>query len=259
MAFRAGSFLRTRQTIGRRHIQLQTRGSKLPPLTHNTFGDGEVRTSPKIKISTNGNDYMLDSVFLRDSCPCVRCVDPSTKQKLFDTASIPFTVKAREPEVQSDGSVKITWENDIPEFGSHTSVYRQEFFSASETYRSCAIATHDIFPSTLWDRRTIEENSDPTDYASYMSSSATLHKALSHLQRYGLLFLSSVPSDPNSVEMVANRIGPLRQTFYGSTWDVRSVPSAKNIAYTSSHIGFHMVSILPSSPSTQIWSGVKFD
>lgn len=80
------------------------------------------------------------------------------------------------------------------------------------------------------------------DYASYMKSSSVLHKALDSLQQYGLLFLSSVPSDSESISRIASRIGPLRNTLYGSTWDVKSVPNAKNIAYKSSNLGFHMVS-----------------
>ena len=257
MALRAGSFPRRVQPILPRRRQLQTLPSQFCSASGSSFEPGRVRPSPKIKICTNGNDYMLDSIFLRDSCPCACCVDPSTRQKLFDTASIPFTVKAGELGVRSDGSISITWENDIPGFENHTSVYPQTFFSANTTSKSCANSTQNVFPTSLWDQKIIKENSDPVDYASYMSSSATLRRALRHLQRYGLLFLSSVPSDHRCVEMIANRIGPLRHTFYGPTWDVRSVPSAKNIAYTSSHLGFHMVSISSISSVTPGLSSVE--
>ena len=186
---------------------------------------------------------MLDNIVLRDSCSCAGCVDPSTKQKLFDTASIPFEVNATQPVVHSDGSVSVTWENDIPGYENHTSTYPEKLFSSTSGFELRNKAMQNIFPHVLWNRKAVEEKIDPVDYASYMSSSATLHEALSRLQHYGLLFISSVPSDPKSVEAIANRIGPLRHTLYGSTWDVRSVPAAKNIAYTSSYLGFHMVSM----------------
>ena len=32
----------------------------------------------------------------------------------------------------------------------------------------------------------------------------------------------------------------IKNTFYGETWDVRSIPNAKNVAYTHQHLGFHM-------------------
>jgi len=54
------------------------------------------------------------------------------------------------------------------------------------------------------------------------------------------LFLRNVPDSEKSVEEIAGRIGTLKDTFYGRTWDVKSKPKAKNIAYTQSFLGLHM-------------------
>ncbi len=77
-------------------------------------------------------------------------------------------------------------------------------------------------------------------YNSYMKSEKSLHEALTQLSRYGLLFLSDVPSSEESVINIGTRIGPLRDSFYGRTWDVKSVPNAKNVAYTHQNLGLHM-------------------
>ena len=258
MIIRTQSRFRGLRVITQGRPQFRAKVSKRPPTSSNTIKYERLpKTSHSVRISTNGKDYLLNALFLRDSCSCTRCVDPSTSQKLFDTASIPFTVHARQPEVQSDGSVSIKWDNDIPGYEEHTSVYPQIFFSNNLNFRSRLTATQNNFPRVLWDRTRIEKNSDPVQYASYMTSSSILHKALSHLQHYGLLFLSSVPSDPGSVEMIAGRIGTLQNTFYGSTWDVRSVPSAKNVAYTSSNLGFHMVSLRSIFLSSSLNSALK--
>lgn len=70
------------------------------------------------------------------------------------------------------------------------------------------------------------------DYAEYMASDTTLFEAVRHLTLYGLLFLRGVPETPgqDAVEGIAERIGNIKSTFYGKTWDVRSVPDSKNIA-----------------------------
>jgi gamma-butyrobetaine dioxygenase len=40
---------------------------------------------------------------------------------------------------------------------------------------------------------------------------------------------------------LASRLGEIRRTWYGDrVWDVRSVPDAKNIAYTNLDLGLHM-------------------
>ena len=81
-----------------------------------------------------------------------------------------------------------------------------------------------------------------------MNKSSVLAKAIQLLVKDGLLFLSGVPKDPESVGRIAERIGPIRNTFYGRTWDVRSVPNAKNVAYTNQYLGFHMDLLYMNEP-----------
>ena len=82
------------------------------------------------------------------------------------------------------------------------------------------------------------------DYADLMNPEnrdAALLRFLQHLERFGVAFLRNVPTaDHRQVEKVAERFGPIRETFYGRSWDVKSVPNAKNIAYTSLFLDLHM-------------------
>lgn len=83
-------------------------------------------------------------------------------------------------------------------------------------------------------------------------SSARFAVARGLLQE-GLVFVTGLPTEvkgsalepgPNSPELarLASIFGEIRHTFYGSLWDVRSLPSAvsKNIAYTNVDLGLHM-------------------
>lgn len=65
---------------------------------------------------------------------------------------------------------------------------------------------------------------------------------------HGLLLVREVPHYENAVEDMALRIGNLRDTFYGRTWDVKSVPQAKNVAYTAQYLGLHMDLLYMSDP-----------
>lgn len=77
--------------------------------------------------------------------------------------------------------------------------------------------------------------------------------ALHQLLQKGLLFIRDVPPDEGSVAKLAERIALLRNTFYGSTWDVRSKPDAENVAYTSRFLGFHMdLLYMKESPGLQL-------
>ena len=184
----------------------------------------------------------FNALFLRDSCSCNKCVDPSTTQKTFDTADIPPFIRPRSVDVRTDGSVHISWEPDLPGFENHVSVYDSSFGKDNELLRSRLEATsNEPYELRLWNRDTMSQHQLTVDYDSYMTNSSTLLSCLQHLRQYGLLFIESIPSATEAVTGICERIGPLKSTLYGSTWDVRSVPSAKNVAYTSSHLGFHMV------------------
>ena len=195
--------------------------------------------------------YSFDPVFLRDCCSCVRCVDPSTTQKTFDTADIPPNIHPRYLHLNDDGSVHVTWSSDIPGFEDHVSVYDPSFGPRNRSLQSRLEATSNLQGRrTTWDRKTMSSIGYHIDYSSYMNSPSALLSSLHHLFRYGLLFIHCVPFDTDSVSAIGKRIGPLKETLYKSTWDVKSVPFAKNVAYTSSHLGFHMVKLCHSCFST---------
>ena len=73
-----------------------------------------------------------------------------------------------------------------------------------------------------------------------MNSDKTLLAVLKQLWSYGLAFLYNVPTKDQEIVKIVTRIGSLKNTFYGPTWDVKSVPGAKNIAYTNLELGLHM-------------------
>lgn len=70
-------------------------------------------------------------------------------------------------------------------------------------------------------------------------------KATTQLQRYGLAFVTGVPTQETSAEIcelrkLAGMFGEIRNTFYGELWDVRNIRNSRNIAYTNLDLGLHM-------------------
>ncbi|PQE12792.1 gamma-butyrobetaine dioxygenase protein [Rutstroemia sp. NJR-2017a BBW] len=192
---------------------------------------------------------IYSSIFLRDACTCQQCVDPSTKQKNFQTSDISPKIKAIKVHRKANGGVEINWENDLPGFGfSHTSIYPPEFFRTHSSYEEM-VATHSPNELTrLWNSHIITGALQYVTYDDYINTEEGLFRALRMLSRYGLLLLRHVPESESSVVSIAERIGNLRDTFYGRTWDVRSVPQAKNVAYTAQYLGLHMDLLYMTNP-----------
>lgn len=191
------------------------------------------------------------AVFLRDACTCPRCVDPSSKQKNFQTTDIPPTIKPSSVETQADGNVNIKWAEDLPGFGNdHVSSFPKTFFEINSTQSHHGLSQERFVPSRLrlWGKPRITRCLEYVNYEDYMTKDGTLHRALQQLHENGLVLVRGVPELEKSVESIAERIGPLRDSFYGRTWDVKSVPQARNVAYTAQYLGLHMDLLYMENP-----------
>ena len=192
-----------------------------------------------LEHSSKEPNYDVPLMSLRDMCICPRCVDQSTRQKLFSTVDIPPEISMRNVTELPDG-VEIEWANDLPGLdGSHKSFFPKQIFDAMAA-RGSPKTLPSLPARRLWTDSQFRRESPDLTYEAYMEDDTILFKALQQLHSHGLLFLKDVPESPDSVSRIVQRIGPLKNTFYRDTWDVRSVPEAKNVAYTSQDLGFHM-------------------
>lgn len=164
---------------------------------------------------------------LRDLCHCPICKDPHSKQRNFRTSEI--HPRVRPQKVEFDGKVlRIKWLDD------HVSEWSFKFVSKPAP----ALGLPPVF---TWNRGTLEKN-NPTwiSFDDYISDDSKFAVAMRDLHQLGFVFVKDIPDSREMVEKIAVRMGPLRDTFYGKTWDVRTVPQAKNVAYTSQFLNFHM-------------------
>ncbi|KAF7594981.1 hypothetical protein BBP40_007579 [Aspergillus hancockii] len=206
----------------------------------------ELETPQRVKIDTHhtvvpfrkGPVAFLHTV-LRDGCKCPQCVDIHSKQRNIRLTDVPSNIKPR--SANFDGQqLEIKWDNDIPGFDpDHTSVYNQRNLrlpSANVQYSSAGKRRN----RALWDKARMQEIQHWISFEDYLNDEAKFARAMRQLATTGLLFVKDIPDSREMVEKIATRMGPLRNTFYGATWDVRNVPQAKNVAYTSQYLGFHM-------------------
>lgn len=133
----------------------------------------------------------------------------------------------------------VQWNNDIDGFDeSHVSTYDADSLPKTLPYSigSTRKSEHPFF----WTRSVMEKLQHWVTYDEWMNDDAKFAKAMVMLERLGIIFIKDIPNSREMVERIATRMGPLRNTFYGMTWDVRSVPEARNVAYTDKNLGFHM-------------------
>lgn len=138
--------------------------------------------------------------------------------------------------------------------GRHKSTYPKAFLEnsiratpAKGLHGLDGVGKADIEIET-WDKAQISGAFKFIDYEDYMTSDDVMYDILVHMRSHGLAIIRGIPDQSDAVESIVGRIGHLRDTFYGHTWNVKSVSRAKNVAYTSQYLGFHMDLLYMSEP-----------
>ncbi|KAL2157304.1 hypothetical protein VTH06DRAFT_6242 [Thermothelomyces fergusii] len=216
----------------------------------NKFGIVEFN-SQKVKFrwwdDPPGNpELAISPLWLRDSCPCHLCVDPDSGQKNFSTTELPDSPLIDSVQVTADRTLEIVWADDPVSGGApHKSVYPADEIKewlVDNKWRRGRVVPRDP-ERILWDKAQYEallaEGRCRVSYEDWLGDGSAFWDALLDLRQTGLITVTGVPPDEAAVERIANRIGPIQETFYGRTWDVRAKPRAENVAYTNKTLGLH--------------------
>ncbi|KAF2132517.1 Clavaminate synthase-like protein [Dothidotthia symphoricarpi CBS 119687] len=250
----SGPFRQTKQQLKEQEEQEQKQRAEQESLAEAAEQVGALDGEPAqhVALEIDGRLRTFDTAFLRDSCACPLCRDPHSKQKLFQTSDIPEHLEGSGRAVVDEEKgpmVEFTWKNDIEGYGpEHHTRHSIDWLRRALTMEVDLRGGVRHDERVLWNRDRITRDNKWVDYKSYMTQDDVLFDALSHLNNYGLLFVKNVPDSETSVVDLASRIGTLKDTFYGRTWDVRSKPQAENIAYTPHFLGLHMDLLYTSNP-----------
>lgn len=162
----------------------------------------------------------FSAVLLRDACSCPSCVHESTRQRLFSVADIPADIQAREVVIDGPSdSIRITWENDLVGYGEdHATMLSIAGLRSMKESGYTPGSQKDKFPPpVLWSKKALNLPDYP--YERYMEDDSILYQLVKQLHSDGLAFVTNVPGIKESLARIATRIGPVKDTFYGHTWD----------------------------------------
>ncbi|KAF9275639.1 hypothetical protein BGZ68_010633 [Mortierella alpina] len=96
------------------HHQQQPQPTNLPTVQITKDSASVLVTSPK------GSKYYrpdrptasLNSLWLRDNCPCPKCIDPTTRQKLHASSQVPADISVSSVQIYPEG-LELTWSKGL--------------------------------------------------------------------------------------------------------------------------------------------------
>ncbi|MFT2109582.1 TauD/TfdA family dioxygenase [Marinomonas sp. 2405UD68-3] len=177
---------------------------------------------------SNGTESEFHYLWLRDNCSTA--FHEKTGERDFDLLSVSEDIHPLNVEWNND-KLNIEWSE-----AGHKSSFLQTWL-----YKRCySRMNSDRHLSTYQSWDTSFVNRIPrAQYQDVMNNDADLYQWMVELDKFGLTLVEGMPDTAASTTDFATRVDYLRQTNFGTTFDVVSVESPINLAYTSISLPLH--------------------
>ena len=173
-----------------------------------------------------GDTAAFPFLWLRDNCPSG--FHPDTQERVFDLLSVPADIAPATAAIEA-GALRVEWSD------AHVSRYPLAWLDAHRPGRAAADPAG--IRREPWSS---DRGAFPTASAdALMDSDQALLDWLMDARRMGLAFVTGLADDADAGLAIARRIGFLRETNFGLTFDVISKPNPNNLAYTSDALPLH--------------------
>jgi gamma-butyrobetaine dioxygenase len=177
----------------------------------------------------DGTSADFPYIWLRDNCPSG--FHPQTQERQFDLTGIPMDITIEKADREGDDIV-LTWKDD-----GHVSRYRCEWLLDHRP--GIGLKDPAWIEPEVW-RGTLDPVSLPRAAArDLMRDDDALLAFLIATKKTGLALVDGMDDDVEAGVAVARRIGFLRETNFGTTFEVMSKPNPNNLAYTSHALPLH--------------------
>lgn len=168
--------------------------------------------------------------WLKDNCPCCECLHASG-QRLQEILDLDLTIKPEVVKFEDDHLV-ITWQD------GHLSHYSQNFLDSMQDSDQVIHCESGFDSLALWDGQ-LDAKAITFSYPNVLTDEVTKRDWLHAVNQHGLAFLQDVPNVDKQLFDVVAQFGFVRDTNYGSHFEVISEDNPVNLAYTPKPLSLH--------------------
>lgn len=198
-----------------------------------TITAASVLPGPESKLQLQFSDATaacFNRFWLRDNCPSG--FHPQTGERAFDLLSVPDDLSIASAELQSDGRLRLRW---LPD--QHVSQFDAGWLYLHRPgQRRPDPARVDL---VLWQRADLPDGPPRHHAGAILRDDAALLAWLRDCAAYGVTVVDGIEGGGEASIALARRIGFLRETNFGLTFEVINKPDPNNLAYTSLALALH--------------------
>ncbi|MEC7911243.1 MAG: TauD/TfdA family dioxygenase [Pseudomonadota bacterium] len=195
----------------------------------------EVKKDSVILSTGSKKQYDLPFLWLRDNCQCDECRIQETQEKQFLLHTVPVDISPKGVEIK-DEKLIVLWPDN------HQSVipFNQIEESGKLRYPEHKSWTSKFTPSGF-------------DWSKFLDDDEIALKALTTFVSFGAIILKNAPKEPNSLEVLSKRMGPIHETLFERVHNVSIKGYGYSVAHTTKEIPPHNdFASYKSQPSIQI-------
>jgi gamma-butyrobetaine dioxygenase len=190
----------------------------------------------------DGRTSVFHATWLRDNCACDACRHPKTLERTFLLIEHPGPIRIATAALCESGALRVTFDG-----ADATPAHASEFDAGwlrRHCYSHAARQERQTYPH-LWAAADLPEL-PAFRYDALMHDDLALQAWLQTLLDSGIVVVNDMPAAVGYVQRLAERVGPLRPTSFGTTFEVESKPDPNNSAYTA--LGLELHSDIPNVP-----------
>ncbi|MDE0246675.1 MAG: TauD/TfdA family dioxygenase [Gammaproteobacteria bacterium] len=177
-------------------------------------------------VWSSGEQTDLPYLWLRDNCGCSECRVEQTSEKRFHLFRVPGDLTPETVNLEHAGSeaesISIAWPD------GHRTRYR-----SSEVHGILSLPRIELH---YWDGGFRPRR---FDYQRFLASDRGAAELIGEFLRTGVCVLVDAPTEPDSSEQLAARLGPIREVLFERIHNVRVDPKGYNIAHTGLAVAPH--------------------
>ncbi len=196
----------------------------------------------------DGRASVLHATWLRDNCACDACRHPKTLERTFLLIDHPGPIRIATAALSHSGALRVTFDG-AGSMPAHTSEFDAGWLR-HHCYSQAARQEREKHPR-LWAAADLPEL-PAFPYDALMRDDSALESWLRALLETGIVVVNDMPAALDHVQPLAERVGPIRPTSFGTTFEVESKPDPNNSAYTALGLELHTdIPNVPYPPSVQ--------
>lgn len=184
----------------------------------------------------SGVQAQFHQLMLRENSPDPATTHPVTREQQIQLNEFPDDVHISAASVTADGNIHVTFQPEDLNVEYHAGWLLYWWQQGQRSYKpqlpEQVYWGNELTNKVLSGEHTFDANEITTN-------TATKKKWLEQLHQYGFNLSKNWPTENSSVELIADHIGPIRDTNFGRIFDVQTKPDATSNAYTAMGLPSH--------------------